>query len=248
MKVISFNIRCANDPNGNSVAERAVRLKRILDTYDADIIGFQESTPVWYDFLERDYGEKYELFNRYRDTVDLESPPIMWRKERFRCVDAGYFWLSDTPHIQSDGWDEWHFKRICIWARLYDKTCDKTFNFLNTHYGFGDGCQLKSSELLIQTVEQMPGDFSVITGDFNAQPQTPAYRRLTEYFTDVNAVTAKDWGTTYHEYGKVSEGEHIDYCFVAGNIVPLESHVLRDVVDGKYPSDHYGLLAEVKEA
>ena len=247
MKIISFNIRCANDPNGNSVKERSERLKAILDKYNADIIGFQESTPVWFEILRKDYGDKYEIFNRYRDTVDLESPPIMWKKERFDCIDKGYFWLSDTPHIQSDGWDEWNFKRICIWARLYDKKGKRTFNFLNTHYGFGDDCQLKSSELLINTVRNMAGDFTVVTGDFNASPETPAYKKLTEYFTDINAETAKDWHTTYHDYGRVSSGEHIDYCFISrGNVTPLESEILRDTVNGKYPSDHYGLLSEIK--
>ena len=37
MKVITFNIRCKDDQGGNSIAERAPRLKTILDKYDADI-------------------------------------------------------------------------------------------------------------------------------------------------------------------------------------------------------------------
>ena len=121
MKIVSFNIRCVGDPNGNSVKERAERLKTVLDKYDAGLIGFQESTPEWYEFIKRDYGEKYEMFNRYRDTDHLESAPILWNKERFSCIDKGYFWLSETPHIQSDGWDELKYKRICIWARLFDR-------------------------------------------------------------------------------------------------------------------------------
>ena len=47
MKVITFNIRCKDDQGGNSIAERAPRLKTILDKYDADIIGFQEVTEKW---------------------------------------------------------------------------------------------------------------------------------------------------------------------------------------------------------
>ena len=247
MRIISFNIRCANDPNGNSIEERSERLKIILDKYNADIIGFQESTPEWYEFIKRDYGEKYEIFNRYRDTVDLESPPIMWNRECFDCIDKGYFWLSDTPHIQSDGWDEWHYKRICIWARLYDKKNKKIFNFLNTHYGFGSGCQLKSSDLLIKTAQNMAGDFTVVIGDFNLTPETVGYKRLTEYFTDINAVTANDWRATYHDYGRVNSGEHIDYCFISGSgAIPFKSKMIVDTISGKYPSDHYGLFSEIK--
>ena len=247
MKIISFNIRCANDPNGNSVKERSKRLKIILDKYKADIIGFQETTPEWYEFLLKDYNKEYEIFNRFRDKVNPESSPVLWKKERFDCLDKGYFWLSDTPHIQSDGWDEWNYKRICIWARLFDKKNKKIFNFLNTHYGFGDSCQLKSSELIIKTVKNMAGDFTILTGDFNLTPETAAYKRLTEYFTDVNAATKGDWRTTFHNYGKVKSGEHIDYCFISGNgAEPFNSEILTDTVDGKYASDHYGILSEIK--
>ena len=45
ISVISFNIRCCNDPNGNSIAERAPRLDTITSMYDADVIGFQECRP-----------------------------------------------------------------------------------------------------------------------------------------------------------------------------------------------------------
>ena len=82
MITISFNIRCANDPDGNSIKERAERLKAVLDKYNADIIGFQEATPEWLDIIKKDYGEKYEIFNRYRDSANLESTPILWKKER----------------------------------------------------------------------------------------------------------------------------------------------------------------------
>ena len=65
MKIISFNIRCCNDKNGNSIAERAVRLKKILASYRPDVIGFQEATPVWMPLLENDYAADYEIFYHY---------------------------------------------------------------------------------------------------------------------------------------------------------------------------------------
>ena len=42
LKIISFNIRCCDDKNGNSIVERAPRLAKITKNYDADIIGFQK--------------------------------------------------------------------------------------------------------------------------------------------------------------------------------------------------------------
>lgn len=47
INVISFNIRCCDDPDGYSVVERAPRLSKITEPYNADIIGFQEYRPRW---------------------------------------------------------------------------------------------------------------------------------------------------------------------------------------------------------
>ena len=47
LKLFSFNIRCANDPDGHSIEERAPRVRRILDTVRADIIGIQEYRDRW---------------------------------------------------------------------------------------------------------------------------------------------------------------------------------------------------------
>ena len=81
IKVISFNIRCANDGDGNSIEERAPRLARVTAPYDADVIGLQEYTPMWEEYIHRHFCEKYELFNQYRtDTGWLESAPILWKK------------------------------------------------------------------------------------------------------------------------------------------------------------------------
>ena len=69
---------------------------------------------------------------------------------------------------------------------------------------------------------------------------------MTKNFVDVNAVTVNDMGTTYHNYRpqEVTE-EHIDYCFVSKNIIPINQTIIRDSVDGKYPSDHFGLYIEL---
>ena len=63
IKVISFNIRCVDDENGNSIQERAPRLSMITTPYDADVIGFQEYTPFWEDSINRYFCDKYEFFN-----------------------------------------------------------------------------------------------------------------------------------------------------------------------------------------
>ena len=67
IKVISFNIRCVDDENGNSIQERAPRLSMITTPYDADVIGFQEYTPFWEDSINRYFCDKYEFFNKVKN-------------------------------------------------------------------------------------------------------------------------------------------------------------------------------------
>ncbi len=120
MKIITFNVRCANDENDNFIDQRAPRLKAVLDKYDGDVIGFQEVTPYWFDIIQRDYSDEYCIFNKFRSKEkSVEGCTIMWRKDSFTCVDSGYFWFSKTPWVESMGDDaRYHCNRICQWALL----------------------------------------------------------------------------------------------------------------------------------
>lgn len=250
LKIASFNIRCANDPNGHSIPERAPRLKSSLEPHEPDIIGFQECTPQWLPIIEADYGEKYEIFNRFRAERERESSPMLWRKDRFRCIKTGYFWLSDTPEEESKGWDEvYDCYRMCVWALLEEKSSGKAFLFMNTHFGFGDAGQVKSVELIKKYKSQITDAPAFLIGDFNADPTMPAYKKLCELFTDVNTATVNDMRATWHNYGKNSSDElkyHIDHCFIDGKIKPLSYKMITDTFDGKYPSDHYGFIAKIE--
>ena len=156
IKVISFNIRYRDDMNGHSIAERAPRLYEAVSPYDADVIGLQEFNPKWEEYIKEYFGDKYGIFNKYRDSQSPESPPILWKKEKFDLIDTGFFWLSDTPEEESQGWDERGCKRICTYVILKDKKTNTLFTYMNTHYGFGDECQIKSSLLLSDYVKKYP--------------------------------------------------------------------------------------------
>ena len=247
LKVVSFNIRCANDPEGHSIEERAPRLKAVLDTVKADIIGFQECQLDWEKIIEKDYLEEYEMYLVHRK--DPESCPILWRKDRFDCIEKGHFWLSDTPDVMSGGYDDlYHCYRICLWAILKDKNTGEEFLYMNTHFGFGDDAQTKSANLIAERAKRIGNFATVLTGDFNLTPSYATYPVLTSHFTDVNAVTAKDDRPTYHGYyfKEITSDYHIDFCFVNDKVIPVSHTMLDQTFDGKYPSDHYGILCELK--
>lgn len=249
LNVISFNIRCANDPNGNSVAERAPRLAEITARYPADVIGFQEYRPRWESFISEFYDGEYNMFLKYRnETVDIEASPILWRRDKFDCLKTGFFWLSDTPETESRGWDEkYNCYRMCVYVILKDKQSGTIFTVMNTHFGFGDNGQVKSTQLIYTYSKKISAYPTLVIGDFNMVPSSVGYEAMTRNFRDVNACTAKDLRTTYHNYQpETVTNHHIDYCFIDENITPVQQTLITDTVAGKYPSDHYGLSIELK--
>lgn len=246
LKLISFNIRCCDDKDGNSIAERAPRLAEITRGYDADIIGFQEFTVPWEKEIEKYYLDKYEMFNLYRSKSELEGAPILWKKDKFELLDKGNFWLSDTPEVESRGWDElYNCWRMCEYVILKHIESGKIFTYMNTHYGFGDNGQVASSKLIYEYSKKISSNPTFITGDFNMRPTSKGYQEMVKHFTDANGATVNDRRTTYHGYGKVND-EHIDYCFIDDKIKPVSLKIIDELVDGKYPTDHYGLFIKLE--
>lgn len=248
LDIVSFNIRCCDDVDGNSINERAPRLNKVISAYNSDIICLQEYRPAWEKYIEGYFLEKYDMFSKYRNnTVDIEASPILWRKDKFECLKTGYFWLSDTPEVESRGWDElFNCYRMCIYAVLKEKQSGETFTVMNTHFGFGDNCQVDSARLIYEYSKNISNHKTFITGDFNMCPDSLGYKEMAKLFNDVNAFTAKNLSTTYHGYKPdVINDQHIDYCFIDKDITPINQKIITETVDGKFPSDHYGLFIEL---
>ena len=245
LRVISFNIRCCDDWYGNSIAERAPRLAQVTKRYMPDIMGFQEYRPDWMPHLLEHYGEEFEIYLKHRCEIDKEAVPILWRKDKFECLKQGYFWFSDTPEVESKGWDElYDCYRICTYVILREKQTGKELAFFSTHFGFGDAGQVRSAKLLKEYSNKISDLPTIVVGDFNMAPDSPGHQEMEKHFADVNTVTVNDLGTTFHNYTpETIETEHIDYCFVSPEIKALDQQIIRDRVDGMFPSDHFGLFA-----
>lgn len=248
LDIISFNIRCCDDKNGNSIEERAPRLNKIISQYEPDLIGLQEYRPRWEEHIDKYFGDKYEIFAKYRAESEKEASPMLWRKDKFECIKTGYFWLSDTPDVESKGWDErFDCFRMCVYALLKEKQSGKMIVFMNTHFGFGDDGQIKSVKLIEEYFKKFSSYPAFIVGDFNMTPDDAAYTVMSEKFTDVNSVTNNDLRTTYHGYNPESvKNQHIDYCFINNNVKPVSQKIIDDTVDGMFPSDHYGLHIKIE--
>lgn len=244
--IVTFNLRYNDDVGNNSVAERAPRIRRVVDAYSPDLMGFQEATPRWMGLLQPGYQERYDCFTKCRDQEAREAAPIFWKKDRFRCLDRGYFWLSDTPDVCSMGYDQWGCYRICTWVTLEDLGSGEKFSYFNTHFGFGDWEQTRSVELVLDRIAKIAPGKAILTGDLNMSMDSAPYKLLSRTMTDVNMATVRDLRPTYHNYepDRNDPESRIDYCFVSG-FRPVDSKRMDALVDGNFPSDHYGVFSRI---
>ncbi|MBR6793995.1 MAG: endonuclease/exonuclease/phosphatase family protein, partial [Clostridia bacterium] len=251
LKIISYNVRTSNDGEGKNVADRAPRFKKAMDQYDPDIMGLQEVSSKWMPYLEDYFTDEYDYIQRWRAANSKEGTPIFWKKDKFTCLDSGYFWLSDTPDKESIAysWGATKYYRICMWVKLRVKATGKIFLFYNTHFDTTAGPKVPSAKLVIERAVEKGGfdRYAVFcTGDFNMQPDTDGYKAMYARFHDINRDLNNDKTPTFTSYG-TKAGSIIDFCFYsAEKIQPKKYKVITELVDGGHISDHYGLYIEAK--
>ncbi len=258
LKIVDYNIRCANDPNGNSIAERAPRLFAFLEKHDPDIIGFQEAVPEWISYIENgtlQYDaliQKYEMRYHWRGADSKECTPLLWKKDKFELLDEGYYWLSETPDEESKGWGAKHY-RILNWVKLKVKATGKIFIFINTHLQSSDH-GAHSAPLIVDRAKKIGGFIQypvIITGDFNYAPWSDGYTAfMKEGFLDLNDELGFNNAYTnngYNNHADTASSNSIkDYIMFGGEkyIVPLKYEVLNEMYYDGWISDHRGLYGE----
>jgi len=255
MNVISFNIRY-NTPNDreNAWPNRIEMVTGLLRFHDADIFGLQEALHGQILDVKNDLPE-YEWFGVGRDDGKKEGEfsPIFYNKSKFKLLDHGTFWLSETPEKPSSGWDA-ALNRIVTWGMFKSKETGKEFMVFNTHFDHvGVEARKNSATLIRKKVEEMvPADTPVIlTGDFNLTPDQKPIETLKEYLDDSRDVTKEPpYGPvgTYNGFDINADlsRRRIDYIFVKGDIEVLKYAALSDINDKRFPSDHLPVFAKVQ--
>ena len=226
IKCMTFNIRYDNRGDSlNSWETRRDTIAKFINSEHPDIFGLQE---VLANQLHDLTGSlpSYDYYGVGRDDGDEagEYAPVFWDKERFAPVDKGVFWLSQYPDSAGFiGWDG-ACTRIATWVRLRDTETGDSLCLLNTHLDHvGAEAQINGIDLILGRLEAIAGDGPVImTGDFNVNDTSEAYRRATsqpDLLVDSYAEAKRKDGVayTYHDFGRIPEGERqkIDYIFVS---------------------------------
>ncbi len=248
----TFNLRYANPRDtGNLWETRAPVVASMIRFHQFDILGTQEGL---FHQLE-DISHALPEYSRYgigRDDGKEkgEFSAIYFKKDKFKLLDKGDFWLSETPGRVGYGWDA-KINRICSWVYLQDLKTKKTFYFFNAHYDHqGIRAREESSKLVLAKINAIAGKRAVIfTGDLNGGHASAWYNLLAHsgVFRDAYREAASPYANngTFNGFGKSMQPDIIDHIFLSSGFSVKRYGILTDTYGGKFPSDHFPVLADI---
>lgn len=251
MRIATYNLRYYNHGDGiNSWENRREDVKALIRFHEFDIVGTQEAMlNQLNDVLQM---EEYAYIGKGRDDGKNagEFAAIVYRKDRFKLLQSGDYWLSQTPDKPSLGWDSSNNIRICSWGKFKDKNTRKIFFFFNVHFDHkGIEARKQSALLMLKKIKEIAGNAPVIcSGDFNSTPETEQIQTMKKLLRDSREASIQaPYGPsgTFNGFHHDSPlNELIDYIFVSSQIKVLKYGVLTDSKDQRFPSDHLPVLIE----
>lgn len=256
LNVMSFNIRYDNPDDaeiGYGWASRRDAVAAVIRANAIDIFGTQEVLSNQFADLKERLPE-YEAVGVGREDGESagEHNAVFFLRDRFDLLDAGTFWLSETPEIAgSKGWDG-ACERIATWTVLRDKNTKQELLFINTHLDHvGRAARSEGVALLLERIDAIRGERPVIlTGDFNSGPQSPVIAAVCEHLQHARNLTAEISGPawSFTDFGEIPLDRRplIDYIFVNESVTVKSYAVLDETATVGFVSDHAPVKAVVE--
>ena len=252
MTVATYNLRYNNKGDGvNAWPNRKDQVKALIKFHEFDLFGTQEGLRGQLN----DIAElpEYAFLGAGRDDGKEagEHSAIFYKKDRFKVLKSGNFWLSETPDKPGKGWDATCCNRICSWARFSDLTTKKEFYFFSVHFDHqGVEARRQSGKLMVEKIKEIAKNEPVIlVGDFNSTPETEQIQTIQTLLGDAHNVTEMPpYGPegTFNSFKfDAPMDKRIDYIFVSKPFSVLKYGVLTDAKDQRYPSDHQPVMTKL---
>ena len=254
LPVISFNVRYGTARDGDNVWEnrRDAACAMILDQRPA-VFGVQEALDFQLSYFEENCpGYKCVGVGREDGVHEGEHMSVFYDTERIELMEWGTYWLSETPFKPSKGWDA-ACRRTATWTLLKDKKTDREFYFVNTHLDHvGVEARRNGLLLLVDRIGAMnpEGYPMILTGDMNVYPDDPCLNELRKLMSDARQTApVTDNEVTWHDWGKITHDQPIDYVFYSGFAGCDKFEVIRQPYgNAPFVSDHYPVKATLRYA
>ncbi len=281
IRIASYNMAfCRNtDDFVKTWQPRKEYLMKVLRDYDFDICGAQEPYAFQIKYLQQQapeyaYVETFvanetpEIFakrkpnavnNKY--VLPNMNNPIWYKKAMFDVLDSGKFWFSNTPDVQSGGWEynRSDKERHCTWAKFKHKPSGKEFFVFNLHlichnHQKNHPDSIKIAKLLLKKVNEIAKDKTVfVMGDFNADDEHICLNILnnSDVLKNSRLISKQkelESNTSFISFAPAENRYHaiIDHILVSKDVKVGKFALKNPIYNGVYPSDHLPIYIDAK--
>ncbi len=265
LRAMTFNIRFDFQNDGRNRWEHRVdSVAQRIQESQAQVVCLQEDKAHQVNDLKTRLAE-FAFVGRGRNASGSgERCSILFNRAQLRLKEGGDFWLSDTPLvIGSNTWGD-KYPRKVTWALLESLKTRQRVLVLNTHLPEGKNNKLREkglrciqewlkAQLLSKRSKKKKALPAVLVGgDFNEPASSPAQDLLTQdpllALRDVweEAKPVDPRPGTYGGFNGMRTKQRIDWLLVGGMIRVLACDKLEEPIEGRYPSDHYPVIADLE--
>jgi len=265
IRAATFNVRygTANDGPNRWEERKGIFMDAVRDLAP-HVMGVQECLPFQGDSIKMAFPYMDRVgVGRYHEAVEEKRPhesrsgehcDIWFDARRYLAESCGAFWHSDTPEMPgSITWGN-NLPRMTTWAILSDRLLGGRLAFFCTHYHGGEPCCTKATDLSIRRIREIAGKLPrILVGDFNLTPDNANHARYTGKEPD-GAGLVDVWqalgnseegaGSCHDNFCGVPK-TRIDWILIGGGLKPVSVKRSMFQKDGRFPSDHFPILAEL---
>jgi len=225
-------------------------ITNLIRYHDFDIFGTQE---VFYSQLTGILSAmpEYNYIGVGRTDGDKsgECSPVFFKKDKFRLIKTGNFWLSQTDSIPGKGWDA-ALPRICTWGRFQIIENGKYFWFFNLHMDHvGKVARLEGTKQVLEKIKAMSiGEPVILTGDFNYDQRAEGYEIISQsgVLKDAYEIAELRYapnGTFNNFNTQYKSDSRIDHIFTTMEFKVVRYGILTDIYWSK--TDSTSVIARI---
>ncbi len=251
LKIMSFNVRTPADTEpGKRWEDRRDAMVQVIAAQRPAVMGTQELVQEQAAYLAVHLPDYRWFGEGRRGGSGDEHMGVFYDSKAVSLQQSGNFWLSDTPQVPgSISWNHL-YPRMVTWGLFQRLDDGRRFYLLNTHLPYrseDEPARVRGAQAILAFIATLPADVPVVlTGDFNSEPGSPAYRTFTTALQDARTQVAMPQGPrlTFHDFTGTATSE-LDWILVRG-LKATRFATLDTRVDGVLPSDHFPLLTELE--
>jgi endonuclease/exonuclease/phosphatase family metal-dependent hydrolase len=260
LRVMTFNLRVRKILDGPNIWDlrRDLLVERIRN-FDPDLLGTQEGLDFMESFLRQQLKD-YTFFGAGRGDGGPtgEMCGVFYRSARFERLDSGHFWLSTTP--DKPGSRAWGalVPRMVTWVKLRPRDGGPAFCWFNTHFdAWNPHVRTRSAGVLRDWMSRIAGPMPcIVTGDFNSNAGSKAYRTLLaeqqpasaslhDAFRATHPIATRKEGTV-HFFTGWRGGRRIDWILASSHFQTPYAEIDHTRGPRGYPSDHFPVIAVLR--